>query len=261
MAHKSLTDVSNIVRRADTEIFEQDGFIVINRPVFSDVELNEVHTIMDGLRNHLAEVPSEFYVDLAGGKGATKKIDEILWASRLEPKLKRTKVFLRTRQIAEILLGGPVTLHFDHHIQKAPFSDNGTQWHQDQGFEADTGVKGTFWIPLVDVDTTNGCMWYIPGSHKRGLLEHDRVGVAAVEAKGFDATTERAGPLSRGGLNVHRELTLHSSKPNTTGNSRPAWILRFRRDEMSAVRLKIKEVRSGTSSAPGLSRVTRVKHK
>ncbi len=242
----------------ELDLFVRDGWLRIDRPVFTEEDLAEVQTLMDGIRQHLSEVPSNFVVDLAGGRGPAK-IDEILWPSRLEPRLKRTKVFAKTRSLAETVLQGPVTLHFDHHIQKAPFSDNGTLWHQDQGFEADTGPKATFWIPAIDVDESNGCMWFVPGSHNKGLLDHERVGTAAIVVRNVDESTGVPAPLRKGGLTVHRELTLHSSKPNGTPSSRPAWILRFRREEQSSMRLAIKEVRQGTSSARGLSRLTRVR--
>lgn len=42
--------------------------------------------------------------------------------------------------------------------------------HQDSTYllnEPDT-IKG-YWIPLQDVKKENGCIWVIPGSHKRKL--------------------------------------------------------------------------------------------
>lgn len=260
MTHKSAGGETSGITRQDIEDLARNGQLTVDRPIFSHRDLDEVQALMDGVRAHLREIPANFVVDLANGEGPVQ-IDEVLWPSRLEPRLKRTKVFARTRQIAEVLLGGPVTLHFDHHIQKTPFSDKGTLWHQDQGFEEDTAVKGTFWIPTIDVSEDNGCMWFIPRSQERGLLPHERFGTAGIVVRDVDETNQISAPLRRGGFSVHRELTLHSSKPNTTAHSRPAWILRFRRDDLSSMRLAINEVRSGTSSAPGFSRLTRVKHK
>jgi phytanoyl-CoA hydroxylase len=260
MAHRLIGVDSSGVTREDIEHLARTGQLTIDRPIYTPQELAEVQTLMDGIRTHLSEVPDDYVVDLAKGKGPAQ-VDEVLWPSRLEPRLKRTKVFSKTRHIAEVLLGGPVTLHFDHHIQKTPFSDYGTLWHQDQGFEVDAAVKGTFWIPAIDVDEVNGCMWFVPKSQELGLLPHDRIGTAGIVVRDVDETNAISAPLRRGGLSVHRELTLHSSKPNRTEFSRPAWILRFRRDDVSPMRMALNEVRSGTSSAPGLSRLTRVKHK
>ena len=42
--------------------------------------------------------------------------------------------------------------------------------HQDLTYLYQEPHKLTgWWIPLIDVDEENGCMWVIPGSHKNGL--------------------------------------------------------------------------------------------
>ena len=50
-------------------------------------------------------------------------------------------------------------------------------WHQDLGYlipaEAGDTLVVNFWIPLVPANAQNGCMQVIPGSHRKGLLEHD----------------------------------------------------------------------------------------
>ena len=54
----------------------------------------------------------------------------------------------------------------------------GQAWHQDEDFipTRDRSLTGA-WMALDDATVENGCLWVIPGSHKRGLLwpqrEHD----------------------------------------------------------------------------------------
>lgn len=233
---------------SDVTAFDRDGFVVIDRPVFSDDALAKVQRVFAGLemidRNaHLHNL----------GTDDTYRIDEIVWATRLAPMLKRSAVFTQARRLAAHLMGSDVIFHFDHVIDKPAGTRGVTQWHQDQAFEPDGGEKVTIWVPLVSVDERNGCLRFIPGSHRLPLLDHYAVG----EGLATDAVDERAaiaGPIRRGGFSAHRELTLHSAGPNDTSERRPAWVLRFGRYDGIRARRVVSEVIRGTSSAPGLSR-------
>ena len=79
---------------------------------------------------------------------------------------------------------------------KDAFSKDGgspaeTPWHQDESYWPDLPDKRalSFWsernefphvhhlsyngrFPMEDASVENGCMWFVPGSHKRGLLPH-----------------------------------------------------------------------------------------
>ena len=62
-------------------------------------------------------------------------------------------------------------------IFKAPRPGIGFPWHQDKyyfskNFVTDTTV-GT-WQAIDEATVDNGCLWVIPGSHRRRIAEHDR---------------------------------------------------------------------------------------
>src|SRR5579863_5021547 len=84
-------------------------------------------------------------------------------------------------------------------------------------------------------------MWFIPGSHKGGLLEHGVVsrrgtgGTLAVDA--LDSSSAVACPLNVGGATIHQPLTLHYTGANQTPDFRRAWILHF--GAYGKVRLKL----------------------
>ncbi len=112
-------------------------------------------------------------------------------------------------------------------------------WHQDSQYldQSTIGKKEkhtgglhmvTVWVPLVEATVENGCCWVIPGSHRWGLLDGARDADANirmeedVEARG----TPVAIPLKPGGALFMSNLTVHSSKLNTTRKSR--WSIDFR---------------------------------
>ena len=60
---------------------------------------------------------------------------------------------------------------YDQFLAKPPENSVPTYWHQDEGYWGrnldDKGI--TCWIPLQDVDATNGCMHFIDGGHRDGV--------------------------------------------------------------------------------------------
>jgi hypothetical protein len=121
------------------------------------------------------------------------------------------------------LLGGPVEFWYDQVIAKPPERSAPTYWHQDEGYWGrnlfDKGI--TCWIPLQDVDTTNGCMHFVDRGHLDGVLEHRPVEGVQSDLIVCPADESRAVPcpIGRGSVTFH-----HSKMPHmTTANTGTAW--------------------------------------
>lgn len=100
----------------------------------------------------------------------------------------------------------------------------GQAWHQDENFipTRDRSLTG-LWIAVDDATTENGCLWVIPGSHRRGVLYPDRNTDderfdCTVESFGFPWTDADAVPveLPAGSAVLFDGYLLHRSLPNTT---------------------------------------------
>ena len=98
----------------------------------------------------------------------------------------------------------------------------GQAWHQDEHFipTRDRTLTGA-WIALDDATVENGCLWIIPGSHKRGVLwpQHDHEDTrfdCAGETYGFPYTDEDSIPVEvkAGSLVFFNGYLLHRSFPN-----------------------------------------------
>ena len=90
----------------------------------------------------------------------------------------------------------------------------------------------TCWIGLDDVDETNGCLHYIPGSHRWGLVEKTAL------AGDMEAVRERLAPeqqadfdrkvpvtLRRGEASFHHPLLMHGSYANRSERPRRATVI------------------------------------
>lgn len=71
-------------------------------------------------------------------------------------------------------------------------------------------------------------MVYVPGSHRRGLLTHERVTsgdgserriLAVVARDAYEAT------VKQGGAALHLPRTIHMARPNDSNDARLAWII------------------------------------
>ncbi|MBI2194087.1 MAG: phytanoyl-CoA dioxygenase family protein [Planctomycetes bacterium] len=92
-------------------------------------------------------------------------------------------------------------------------------WHQDAGYVKDEAKQVTapaFWIPLVDADEENGCLWVIPRAHKRGILKHIRAKhYLDIDPADFPDTKPIPAPVKRGGALIIHNLAPHCSKPHS----------------------------------------------
>jgi ectoine hydroxylase-related dioxygenase (phytanoyl-CoA dioxygenase family) len=99
----------------------------------------------------------------------------------------------------------------------------GQAWHQDELFipTRDRSLTAA-WIALDDARVDNGCLWALPGSHRRGVLypdrEHDDAAYdCTLEAYDFPYSDSDAVPLEvdAGDVVLFNGYLLHRSLPNT----------------------------------------------
>jgi ectoine hydroxylase-related dioxygenase (phytanoyl-CoA dioxygenase family) len=158
-------------------------------------------------------------------------IDPVLFAPELKKRIFRENALA----IAKQLLGPRAYGSFEHAILKPPGIGAPTPWHQDEAFRLDyePGYNEiSIWMPLQPVDTSSGCMEFLPGSHRQPVLRHASPGndprihaLACVDD--FDETKAVPCPLPAGGCTVHHARTLHHAGPNISPHPRRAYILGF----------------------------------
>lgn len=213
--------------------FRENGFVAVTRPLLPLEGLDEVGAIFDRLMARIDQLPPENVHDLGPESAEVRTIPEVIFTAKLEPDLLGTAVFGICSAAATDLIGGPAVVAFDHMIAKRSHSSASTPWHQDLAYDTQADpLSANFWIPLGEVDTSNSCMRFVPGSHRgRRLLVHERCGPDAIRAVGFDEAAAVACPLPAGGFTVHQQKTLHSTGGNETDEDRRAWIIKFVRED------------------------------
>lgn len=86
----------------------------------------------------------------------------------------------RLLDVVELFLGDEIRLYPNYTVRpKFPeWAGHRVNWHQDGGYTAggDTGVNElrmvNVWTSLVPATVENGCMQFIPGTHRLGVVPH-----------------------------------------------------------------------------------------
>ena len=139
---------------------------------------------------------------------------------------------------ASQLLGGAVRFWHDQLFCK-PAHDGGVViWHQDYSYWTRTKPMAhlTCWIGLDDSTTENGCLHYVPGSHKWNLLPREDFANDMDKIK--EALTEdqmrefKPVPieLKKGECSFHHPMMVHGSFANTSDRPRRAAVINVIRD-------------------------------
>jgi Phytanoyl-CoA dioxygenase (PhyH) len=139
---------------------------------------------------------------------------------------------------ASQLLGGPVRFWHDQLFCKPAHHGGVVAWHQDYSYWTRTEPMShlTCWIALDDSDRNNGCLYYIPGSHRWRLLPvtgltgnmDEIMTVLSPEQK--EAFRPVPIELKRGQCTFHHPLMVHGSYANRSERQRRATLINAFRD-------------------------------
>ncbi len=131
---------------------------------------------------------------------------------------------------ASQLLGGPVRFWHDQLFCKPARHGGVVAWHQDYSYWTRTEPMShlTCWIALDDSDRDNGCLYYVPGSHRWNLLpitgltgNMDEI-MTVLSPEQQQAFLPVPIELKRGQCTFHHPLMVHGSYANRSERPRRA---------------------------------------
>jgi ectoine hydroxylase-related dioxygenase (phytanoyl-CoA dioxygenase family) len=131
----------------------------------------------------------------------------------------------RILDVVSVLMSPNIKLYYDQVFAKAPYG-GANRYHQDSVFWKFFASNDllTCWLAVDDSTIANGCVRYLPGSHRFGLVDWDYLPYLLTEDL---LAQEVMVPLRAGDAICHHSLTLHCSGPNTTPTRRWGWALHF----------------------------------
>jgi len=221
-----MTLPATILEAAKTD-FDRDGYSIIRSFLSSD----DVQQIDDQLQYYIREelpqqLPESAFYEVKGQPETLFRLNALHERSSYFAHFSQQEQFTK---LAETLLESAAVSKSVQMFGKAPIIGSETPAHQDSYyFHIDPIEALTMWLPLDCTDEGNGCIRYLPGSHKRGLLPHGRgetfgfsMGLSDLSDQDRDA--EVAVSAEPGDLIVHDSLLIHRADPNPSDRRR--WAL------------------------------------
>jgi ectoine hydroxylase-related dioxygenase (phytanoyl-CoA dioxygenase family) len=205
--------------------FERDGYYVAEN-LFSPTE---VQNAKEEVRRVLAEVKAE-----QEKAGQARGVDNGVYVglSIRSALFRALNAEARVLDIWQEIFGPNIEFWSDKIVYKSASVDFGSPWHQDWQYWKGAN-KYSVWIALDDATPENGCLKFIPGSHKsvkdHGGKDEEGVGFTnRMRREDVDENKAVVVPAARGSAVFFHDLTLHSSFPNKSGKDRWALISTYR---------------------------------
>lgn len=212
--------------------YHEHGYLAI-AAITTEDEVDRLVGVYDRLFAERAGREKGDQFDLAGTdeEGKEASLPQILGPSNYAPEMRQTQAWANADAMVKQLLGPEAGVGGDHAIFKPPFHGAETPWHQDEAYWDPMWdyISLSIWIPLQPATVENGCMWFVPGSHRTEVFPHHSINhdprIHGLEIEGADVSGAVACPLPAGGATFHHSRTLHYAGANHSPMPRRAWII------------------------------------
>ncbi|MCA1572100.1 MAG: phytanoyl-CoA dioxygenase family protein [Chloroflexi bacterium] len=208
--------------------YRENGFLAI-QDLLSQSELTHWRDAVDSaIAEDLVRAPE----DSAAAKA--KVFDQRMNLRRVDASIRGLVEGPSVGKLVALLEGvDAVRIYLDQALVKEPYGPP-TQFHQDLPwwpFESDHAC--TIWIGLDDATIENGCLYFVPGSHRLELTYRSDLGPQLGAIFADNVEVKRAPvptPLPAGGCTFHNAQTIHGAGANMTQGRRRAMTVAFMPD-------------------------------
>src|SRR3569832_569006 len=157
---------------------------------------------------------------------------------RVVPALRGVLFSETMADLCRATLGDTAYFFFDQYVVKGPEGGLPFSWHQDSGYVVGNGGPPdhapyvTCWCPLDDATVENNTVRLMPGSHRNGILPHDRQ-PGSNDLVGAPAETEGVIVEAKAGdIVAFSSLLLHATGANRTDRPRRVYLAQYTPEAM-----------------------------
>ncbi len=224
-----MTTSSPALSAEQQEQFARDGFLYYG-PIISSEELATVRERIDVIADGATDVPDNLirmeqaYLDgTLTGVARRDAVWQMLQLAEHDEVFKKLARTPRILDVVESLIGPDIKYYSDQVIMKQARHGSAVNWHQDSYYwPIEPKSLVTCWLALDDATLENGCMCFVPGTHREGLKDHAKNDQRTMKIEGVETNKMVAVPVAAGGCEFHHSLTLHSTSENKTPYRRRA---------------------------------------
>ncbi|MES2773259.1 MAG: phytanoyl-CoA dioxygenase family protein [Bacteroidota bacterium] len=219
---------------AQIQSYQENGFVVIDDFLNPD-ELEHWRNAVDNAVKERAgiKIPGkDIKIGEADGINEDadyfgKVFDQLLNLWQTNEQVKEIMLDDRIGKMAAQLAGvDGIRIWHDQALIKRPWA-NPTAWHLDTPFWSFSDRNAiSIWVALDNATLENGCLFFIPGSHKQ--TSFDKITIGKNMDGVFDIypgllkATPVAAPMKAGSCSFHNGLTVHGANANMTSGFRRA---------------------------------------
>lgn len=223
---------------ADVQFFHDNGYLAVRNVIPPEVvaqvragaaRLQAEYACYRKEKNiYYTSTEAKNFAEMMDGSAAARSA-AVLWriddlADKM-PEVALLKQLPFVHNAMRSLLGDELLQYNESFVTKPPRIGQPVHWHQDPSFKVrkTTDPISTIDIYLDKADEENGCIWIVPGSHKRGVLD-----VEALTAQhGWDMPGAIAVRMEPGDVAFHDNGCLHGSRENRSDRERRIVYLAF----------------------------------
>ncbi|HTE19821.1 MAG TPA: phytanoyl-CoA dioxygenase family protein [Armatimonadota bacterium] len=215
---------------AELRTLNETGYLV-KEDLIPPEWVAEIRRDLDGLHDRMAErVPEGVHVSWEHEVDASiqRRIKQLMHAELVSPALDRLVRSPEVLDVVEGVLGPDIAFFHCKLLMKAARDGTVTPWHQDYSYWVTSDNRPLMLNCMLQIDDStleNGCLQMVPGSHLKGLVEHDRNAQPFGRfLPGYFQPREDAVPvpLRAGSAIFFGPLVIHGSDANRSGGDRRA---------------------------------------
>lgn len=222
------------ITQSQIDFFQENGYIVIED--FLNAEELEAWraAVTEALEQRNGQKMPGKDIKIGESDGINKDadyynnvFDQLLNLWQTNDKVKQLMTDQRIgKMAADLAQVDGIRIWHDQALIKKPWA-NPTSWHLDTPFWSFSDRRAlSIWVALDDATLENGCLFFIPGSHKETTFENPGIGKNMGEIfkvyPQFRQTKSVAANMKAGSCSFHCGLTIHGAHANMTPGFRRA---------------------------------------
>lgn len=226
--------MNTIITSTQVEFYQENGYLIIE----DFLSNNELEKWRDGITEALKERKGQKIPGKEGRIGEDdginedaeyfgKVFDQMINLWQTNQQMKELMCDPKIGEMAAQLAGvDGIRIWHDQVLIKKPWA-NPTSWHLDTPFWSFSDRRAlSIWVALDDATLENGCLFFIPGSHKETGFENPGIGKNMDSIfsfyPAFNGAKSVAAPMKAGSCSFHNGLTIHGAHANMTAGIRRA---------------------------------------
>jgi len=211
------------------EQFNEQGFLPYE-DLLTPLEVKALHQRLEDIGNEVVAFPPEYVqieprVECGETPADPVRFNNVrkIWnLTKYDPVFISLARHPKILDVVRSLIGPDLKIYVDQTLCKPPRVGSAKPPHQDSAYwtTIDPPNLVICWIAIDDATEDNGCMRFIAGSHKNGVIEHKHLEDFRVEEESVVYEKEVAVPLRAGSCSFHHSLALHRTDANTSDDRR-----------------------------------------